>query len=93
MSEGWRILPMAYPANVTVRGVRFAMMDQGHLIEILVTHGALDRMEPPGGSSNDYLARFAKHRESFERLANEKFIRNAIEEDRSIAVLAGDVQV
>jgi hypothetical protein len=93
MSDGWRILPMAYPANVTVRGVRFAMMDQGHLIEILVTHGALDRMEPPGGSSNDYLARFAKHRESFERLANEKFIRNAIEEDGSIAVLAGDVQV
>ena len=93
MSEGWRILPMAYPANVTVRGVRIAMMDQGHLIEILVTHGALDRREPPSGSSSDYLGRFAKHRESFERLANEKFIRNAIEEDGSIAVLAGDVQV
>ena len=93
MSEDWRILPIAYPANVSVRGVRFAMLDLGDVIEILVTHGALDRMEPPGGSSNDYLARFAKHRESFERLANEKFIRNAIEEDGSIAVLAGDVQV
>ena len=88
-----RLLPIAFPANVTVRGVRFAMLDLGQLIEILVTHGALDRMEPPGGSSSDYLARFAKHRESFERLANEKFIRNAIEEDGSIAVLAGDVQV
>ena len=93
MSEDWRILPIAYPANVSVRGVRFAMLDLGDVIEILVTHGALDRMEPPGGSSSDYLARFAKHRESFERLANEKFIRNAIGEDGSIAVLAGDVQV
>ena len=93
MSEDWRILPMAYPANVAVRGIRFAMMDQGHLIEILVTHGALDRMEPSSDGNTDYLARFAKHRESFERLANEKFIRNAIEEDGSIAVLAGDVQV
>ena len=93
MSDDWRILPMAYPANVAVRGIRFAMMDQGHLVEILVTHGALDRMEPPSDGSTDYLARFAKHRESFERLANEKFIRNAIEENGSIAVLAGDVQV
>ena len=93
MSDIWRIQPMAYPANVTVRGVRFAMMDQGHLIEILVTHGALDRMEPPSAACSDYLGRFAKHRESFERIANEKFIRNVIEEDGSIAVLAGDVQV
>jgi len=82
------------------------MMDQGHLIEILVTHdcampvtivriygGALDRIEAPGAGNSNYLARFAKHRESFERIANEKFIRNAIEEDGSIAVLAGDVQV
>jgi hypothetical protein len=84
---------MAYPAKVTVRGVRFAMMDQGHLTEILVTHCALDRMEPPRAGCPDYLGRFAKRRESFERLANEKFIRNAIEEDGSIAVLAGDVQV
>ena len=88
-----RLLPIAYPANVSVRGVRFAMMEQGHLIEILVTHGALDRIEAPGAGNSNYLARFAKHRESFERIANEKFIRNAIEEDGSIAVLAGDVQV
>ena len=88
-----RLLPIAFPANVTVRGVRFAMLDLGQLIEILVTHGALDRIEAPGAGNSNYLARFAKHRESFERLANEKFIRNAIEEDGSIAVLAGDVQV
>ena len=92
MSEDWRILPVAYPANVTVRGVRFAMMDQGQLIDVLVTHPALDRVEPPSASGSDYLARFAKHRETFERVANDKFIRNAVEDDGSIAVLAGDVQ-
>jgi hypothetical protein len=92
MSEDWRILPMAYPANVTVRGVRLAMMDQGQLIDVLVTHAALDRIEPPRVSGGDYLSRFAKHRESFERIANDKFIRNAVEENGSIAVLAGDVQ-
>jgi Protein of unknown function (DUF1488) len=93
MSDDWRILPMAYPANVTVRGVRFAMMDHGHLVEILVTHGALDRMELPGAGNSNYLARFARHRESFERIANDKFIRKAIDEDGLIAVLAGDVPV
>jgi hypothetical protein len=92
MSEDWRILPVAYPANVTVRGVRFAMMDQGQLIDVLVTHAALDRIEAPSVSGGDYLARFAKHRETFERVANDKFIRNAVEDDGSIAVLAGDVQ-
>jgi hypothetical protein len=68
------------------------MLDQGQLIDILVTHAALDRVEPPGAGSSDYLARFAKHRERFECIANDKFIRNAIEGDGSIAVLAGDVQ-
>jgi hypothetical protein len=92
MSDDWRILPIAYPANVTVRGVRFAMTDQEQLADILVTHAALDRMEPPNVSSSDYLARFAKHRESFERVANDKFIRGATEDDGSIAVRAGDVQ-
>ena len=86
-------MPIAYPPNATVRGIRFAMLDLGQLVEILVTHGALDRMEPPSAGSSDYLARFAKHRDSFERIANDKFIRNAIERDGSIAVLAGDVLV
>ena len=47
----------------------------------------LSTAERPSTSSSDYLAR-----ESFRHLANENFIRNAIEEDGSIAVLAGDVQ-
>jgi hypothetical protein len=92
MSDHWRILPIAYPANVTVRGVRFAMLDLGQLVDILVTHAALDRMEPPNVSSRDYLARFAKHAETFERVANAKFTRGGIEADGSIAVLSGDVR-
>ena len=83
-----RLLPIAYPANVSVRGVRFAMLDQGQLVDVLVTHAALDRMEPPSVNGSDYLSRFGKHRESFERVANDKFVRNAIEDDGSIVVLA-----
>ena len=85
-------MPIAYPANVSVRGVRFAMLDQGQLVDVLVTHAALDRMEPPSVGNTDYLARFSKHRESFERIANDKFVRKVIEVDGSIAVIVGDVQ-
>ena len=92
MSDNWRILPIACPPNVTVRGIRFAMQDQGQLVDVLVTHAALDRMEPPSVGSTDYLARFAKHRENFERIANDKFVRKVIEVDGSIAVIVGDVQ-
>jgi uncharacterized protein DUF1488 len=73
MSKAQRLLPIAYPANVTIRGVRFAMLDLGDLVDILVTNAALDRMEVPVVSGSDYLARFKKHRESFERVANDKF--------------------
>jgi hypothetical protein len=58
------------------------------LVDILVTHAALDRMEVPAG--DDYLARFDKHRASFERVANDKYARGEIEDDGSIALLPGD---
>ncbi len=90
MSGDWRLLPIAYPPNVAVRGVRFAMLDLGELVDILVTHAALDRMEAPGVGGSDYLARFEKHRVSFERVANDKFVRGETENDGSIAVLPGD---
>ena len=92
MSDNWRILPIACPPNVTVRGIRFAMQDQGQLVDVLVTHAALDRVEPPNVNGSDYLDRFGKHRESFERVANDKFVRNAIEDDGSIVVLVGDLK-
>jgi hypothetical protein len=90
MSEAQRLLAIAYPANVTIRGVRFAMLDLGDLVDILVTHAALDRTEAPAGSGGDYLARFDKHRESFERVANAKFVRGETEDDGSIVLLPGD---
>jgi Protein of unknown function (DUF1488) len=92
MSNGdRRLLPIGYPTNVTIRGVRFAMLDHlGSIVDVLVTHAALDRMEVPALDGGDYLARFAKHRESFERVANDKFVRGEAEDDGSIAVLPGD---
>ena len=89
MSEAQRLLAIAYPANVTIRGIRFAMLDLGDLVDILVTHAALDRVEAPGGG--DYLERFEKHRATFERVANDKYVRGEIEDDGSIAVLPGDL--
>jgi hypothetical protein len=93
MSGDRRLLPIGYPANVTIRGVRFAMQDHlGGIVELLVTHAALDRKEAPAYGGGEYLARFAKHRESFERTANDKFVHGKIEEDGSIALLASDLE-
>jgi hypothetical protein len=88
MTEGWRLTPIAYPPYFTIRGIRFAMLDLGDLVDILVTHAALDRMEAP--TDGDSLARFGKQRASFEQIANEKFVRGETEEDGSIAVLPAD---
>lgn len=88
MSGNQRLTPIAYPPYVTIRGVRFAMLDLGDLVDILVTHAALDRMEAP--TDHDALARFGKHRATFEQFANNKFVRGETEEDGSIAVLPGD---
>ena len=92
MSEDQRRLTsIAYPAYETIRGVRFAMLDLGEIVDILVTHAALDRLEAPLVSDGDSLARFAKHRGRFEQVANDKYVRGDAEEDGSIAVLPGDL--
>jgi hypothetical protein len=88
MSENQRLTPIAYPANVTIRGVHFAMWDLGKIIHILVTHGALDRLEKP--TDGDTLVRFGKHRGTFEQIANDKFVRGKTEHDDSLVVLPGD---
>ena len=91
MSGDRRLLSTGYPANVTIRGVRFAMLDHlSGIVEILVTHSALDRMETQADGGTDYLVRFDKHKERFERIANDKFARGEIEDDGSVAVLPGD---
>jgi hypothetical protein len=92
MSGDRRLLSTGYPANVTIRGVRFAMLDQLRgIVEVLVTHAALDRIEAHADGRADYLGRFEKHRERFERVVNDKFARGEIEDDGSVAVLPRDL--
>ena len=90
MSDDRRLLSTGYPANVTIRGVRFAMLDHLSGIVEILTHAALDRLQAQAGDRTDYLDRFEKHKEKFERIANEKFGRGDIKDDGSVAVLPGD---
>jgi uncharacterized protein DUF1488 len=86
-----QLLPIAYPAHASIRGVQFAMLDLGTLVHILVTHAALDRIEKPAADDDGYMARFAKHRGKFEQVANDKYVRGDVEPSGSIAVLPGDL--
>lgn len=85
------LLPIAYPAHASIRGVQFAMLDLGMLVHILVTHAALDRVEKPTDGDVGYMARFAKHRVRFEQVANDKYVRGDVEASGSIAVHPGDL--
>lgn len=69
------------------------MLDGTMLVSVLVAHAALQGIEwsPPG--SGDYLARFAKHRDGLEKIASRKHARGQIEENGSIIVQKGDLQV
>jgi hypothetical protein len=91
MSGESQLLSTGYPAYVSIRGVRFSMMHLGRLVELLVTHDALDRIEAPPAEGAAYLARFQRHRERLEGSANAKFVRNEIEDDGSLILFSGDV--
>jgi hypothetical protein len=90
-ANAMRLLPIAYPAHENIRGVQFAMLDFGELVHVLVTNAALDRVEEPVASGGNHLARFAKHRDRFEQVANDKYIRGQAEPSGSIAVLPSDL--
>jgi hypothetical protein len=75
----------------TIRGVRFAMMFGPTLVPILVTHAALDDVEPPASGAERSLAFFNKHRAAFEQAASAKHQRGQLEENGAIIVLAGDL--
>jgi hypothetical protein len=91
MSGDRQLLSIGYPASVTIRGVRFAMLDHlKDIVDVLVTHAALDRMAARVDGSADYLGRFGLHKEKFEDIANDKFIRGDLTEDGTISVLPGD---
>jgi Protein of unknown function (DUF1488) len=85
------LVPIAYPAHASIRGVQFAMLDLGMLVHILVTHAALDRIEEPTAGDEGHVARFAKHRGRFEQVASDKYARGDFEPSGSIAVHPGDL--
>ena len=84
---------IAQPPHETIRGVKFAMQNGITLVSVLVAHAALQHLEwsPPG--SGDYLTRFEKHRERLEAIASKKYGRGQIEENGSIVIQHGDLQV
>jgi hypothetical protein len=84
---------VAQPPHETIRGVKFAMLNGAVLVTVLVTHAALQHIEwsPPG--SGDYLARFDKNREKLEQIASNKHHRGQVEQNGSVVVQRGDLQV
>ena len=57
------------PAWETIRGVRFAMLYGSTLVPVLITHAAVDDIEPPAPGVGGHLACFNKHRDTFEQAA------------------------
>jgi len=86
-----RLAPTGYPAHKSVRGIRFTLQNGPQLVDVLVTYAALDELEVPAEGGGDHYARFAKHRDRFEKVANHKYIRGAVEPDGSIELLPGDL--
>ena len=80
------------PAWNTIRGVRFAMQYGPTLIEVLVTHAALEDIERIPLGAGGHLACFKKHRDTFEQTASAKHQRGQLEEDGLVMVLPGDLK-
>ncbi len=83
---------IATPAQETIRGVRFSMRDGPFLVPVMVTHSALDMIEPSAPSSLAHLHCFRKHRSRLEHLASSKHDRGEIEEDGFVMVQVGDLK-
>jgi hypothetical protein len=86
------LIPIANPAQETIRGVRFSMLDGTFFVSVLVTHGALNGIEPSEPGSLDHLTCFRKHRRRLEHLASLKYDRGELEENGSVLVEASDVR-
>jgi hypothetical protein len=83
--------PIANPAHESIRGVRFAMLGGAGLVVVLVTHAALEEIEAPRPTKDDFLGRFEKYRDKFEQIANSKHQRGQVEPSGSVVVHAGDL--
>jgi hypothetical protein len=81
------------PAWETIRGVRFAMLRGSMLVPVLITHAAVDDIEPLTPGVRGHLARFYKHRDVFEQAASAKHKRQHLEEGGLVIVDAGDLKL
>ncbi len=86
-----RLAPSGIPPHKSARGIRFTMLSGPHFVPVLIAYAALDGIEGPSTEAADHVARFARHRNRFEQIANEKYTRGQIEDDGSIAVRPDDV--
>ena len=76
----------------SVRGVRFAMLYGSTLVPVLVTHDAIDDVEPATPGDGGPLARFNKRRDRFELAASAKHQRGQLEEDGLVIVDVADLK-
>ena len=83
---------VANPAWDSIRGVRFAMLFGPTLVAILVTHDALDALEPQTLDDGGHIARFNRHRDAIELVAKTKHDRGQLEENGAVTVQAGDLK-
>jgi Protein of unknown function (DUF1488) len=79
------------PAWQTIRGVRFGMRHGPTLVAVLVTHAAVDDVEPAAAGDGGPLARFNKHRDRFEVAASAKHQRGQFEQDGLVIVDVADL--
>jgi hypothetical protein len=63
------------------------------IVAVLVTHGAVDDVEPAPPGDRDHLARFTKHRGKFELAASTKHQRGQIEEGGLVIVDVADLKI
>jgi hypothetical protein len=84
------LAPTGYPAHKSIRGIHLTMRNGSQFVHVMVTYAALDHVEAPA-AAGDYIARFTRHRDRFEQVANSKFARGQVEDAGSITVLPGDL--
>jgi Protein of unknown function (DUF1488) len=80
------------PAWNTIRGVRFAMLYGPTFVAILVTHDALNDIEPDLPEIGGHLGCFNKHRLAIEHVARAKHQRGQLEESGAVIVQAADLK-
>ena len=61
------------------------------LVAVMVTHAALDNIEPASPVVGGHLACFNKHRDALEQIASAKHQRQQLEQGEVVIVDAGDL--